>query len=88
MIKRIHYANETTGPLATLYGIDSDLRVLEARPNIRLAGSQGYWAEDIADKKEAQAEQERFHMDFIVNHMTAFGYTEADIVRIAKGVAS
>jgi hypothetical protein len=78
----------TAGPLATLYSIDSDLRVLEARPNIRAAGSQGYWTEEIADKKEAQAEELRFHMDFIVNHMTAFGYTEADILRIAKGVAS
>jgi hypothetical protein len=87
MINRMRYANETTGPLAELYSIDSELRILEARPNIRLAGSQGYWTEEIEERKDAQAEQERFHMDFIVNHMSAFGYTEADIVRVAKGAA-
>jgi hypothetical protein len=88
MINRIRYANETSGPLAALYGIDSDLRILEARPNIGLAGSQSYWAADIAERKDAQAEELRFHMDLFINHLSAFGYTEEDIARVVKGVAS
>jgi hypothetical protein len=84
MINRIRYANETTGPLAELYIIDSELRILEARPNIRLAGSQGYWTEENEEKRAKLAEEVAFHRDCVLNFMSAFGYTEADMVRIFR----